>query len=175
MTQPVTDLLSEPAVNTAVAQLVRAGVTDSDGAATRIARALAKHGFTPAGLPTSAHGDAITAVMCELKYTDRSTLGVLIARDAGTPGHGTSWPDFLVNAFDYADNCDQIAATRTSLNEALRDAEQAIFRITKIREQLAGPLYDVEHAEGGDLFTHHLTTADRAIRTAALVNPTRGQ
>jgi hypothetical protein len=170
MTETTTpDLLTQDALNTAVADLTRAGVTNSD-TATRIARALAETGFTPTDLPTSTHGACATAIMCKLKYADRVILGDLIARNAGA---GNTWPPFLAGAFDQADNEDQINDCRKSLDQALKDAQQAIERVIRVRGQLTGPLFDVEHTEGDNLLPHYIAEAHRAIRTAALVNPTR--
>jgi hypothetical protein len=143
MTEPATaNLLTNDALNKAVADLTRAGVTNSD-AATRIARALAKN---------------------------RVILGDLIAGETACD----TWPKFLAGAFDRATAMDQVDEGRKTLDRALKNAEQAIEQVIRVRAQLTGPLYDVEHAEGDNLFPHYLEKAYRAIRTATQLNPTRG-
>ncbi len=160
----------------AAAKLIEGGLTETD-AANRIATVLIKHGFNATVLPNSSHGDAATSLFMELAPEDRWLFGDLLARASGhnttRPSGNISWPKWVNRAFESAEATDQVSEARATLAEALAEAEHAIRRVMKIRDNLAGPLYDIEHAEGNQLFNHYLTEADRAIRTAAQINPTR--
>lgn len=73
-------------------------------------------------------------------------------------------------------NDESVAATRKLLRQKITDARSALFDALNLSGELAGDrLYDVEHVDGGDasLFRHYLEEADRALRTADLLNPTR--
>ena len=166
-------ILDEDQRNDAVAHLIKQGLTTSSDAAVRVMRALATHGFTVFNPPTSAHGAAAEIVMYDLKPgEDRHLLCDLIAaKTSGLHGNSQPWPKWLQDAAISVENSDDIAIARREFRDALAAAERAIRKVRKIHDRLAGPLYDVEYAEGSDLIPHHLAAADIAIRTAVQLNP----
>lgn len=174
MTSPI--VLDEDQRNDAVAHLIKQGLTTDSNSAVRVMRALAKHGFTVFAPPTSAHGASAEVVLYDLDPADRELLcNVIAAKTNGIYGAGQPWPAWLQAVAESvengAENASEIAAARTELRDALAAAELAVREVSRIHSRLAGALYDVEYAEGGDLIPHYIAEAHRAIRTAGQLNP----
>lgn len=169
--------LDEDQRNDSVAHLMKQGLTTDSDSAVRVMRALAQHGFTVFEPPTSAHGSAAEVALYALDTAaDRELLcNVIAAKANGTYGAAQPWPTWLqtvaLSVEHGEENSADIAAARTELREALAAAELAVREASRIHSRLAGALYDVEYAEGGDLLPHYIAEAHRAIRTAGQLNP----
>jgi hypothetical protein len=153
--------------NADVATMMRAGCTDST--ATHIVDALTRHGFSVTDLPNSGHGTAIDAIFHDLSDADRIALGnFLVGSD------DLLWPTWLHSALISVEHDEDVASARDKLRELLAVARSAVADVRAAYQRLAGEeLHDVDYAEGDGLLGTYLEDADRAIRTAAAVNPHR--
>ena len=66
----------------------------------------------------------------------------------------------------------EIGMARADLLTDIAAAQDAVRRVYRTRARLI-ELYDVEHAEGASDFDHYLEKAERALRAAKALNPTR--
>lgn len=116
-------------------------------------------------IPTDEVG--LYGYLSKLRHFDRWDVAARLTRQ-----EGRDCTDLVLRVIDEITNSEAITQSRAALKEALDAAIKSVQHVCDIREELAGALFDVEHAEGTDLFPHYLAKADLALRTAAAVNPT---
>lgn len=90
----------------------------------------------------------------------------------GTPQRWEALVDPILDRVAHDEDIDRF---RDQLAAQLTETMNSLTTVVRTAGQLAGDLYDVEHAESSQasLFRHYLEEASRALHTASLINPTR--